>query len=300
MEEARIFGRTAALAIKKLKPSTLTSAMRCRFFASVCLGLALAYSISAARAASIEAHYTTYFLGLPVSSSGLVIDSDAKTYRIKGTGKASLLADLFKPLKAQLLASGTLSAGRAVPQHFTAFISGSDAPYDIAIERRGGKMTSEKSLPLREKPYPDDFVPVTPAMKDGALDPLSAFVIAVPPGQFEQACAKPLKIYTGRERFDILLHYTKREAQDMPGVSAGPAVVCAARYHPVGGHRAKKSEIQYMESNDEIEGWFLPLSDQTTMLLSKVRIATKLGPVTVELEKAKLLTPAETAKAFTP
>ncbi len=274
--------------------------MTARILTAVFVALALALPIRAAKAVTIEAHYTTFFLGIPVSSSGLVIDHDGKTYRVKGSGKASLLAGLFKPLKAQLLASGTVRDGRAVPAHFTAFISGSDAPYDIAIERRNGKLVSEKSLPVREKPFPEDFVPVTDAMKNGALDPLSAFVIAVPPGQLNEVCAKPLKIYDGRERFDISLRFQKREAQDMPGLSAGPAVVCAARYHAIGGHRAKKSEIDYMQGNDDIEGWFLPLPDQTTMLLSKVHIGTKLGPVTVELEKAKLLTPAQAAKVFTP
>jgi hypothetical protein len=186
-------------------------------------------------------------------------------------------------MKAVIDARGTLEAGVVHPASFAAHITVGKDGYDIELNFRNGAVVKESVVP-QPKPAPD-FVPVLDAMKKNVIDPLSAFLV---PASSEKTCARTLPIYTGRERFDLALSFNRKEKVSIPGLYEGEAVVCSARYVPHGGHRAGKKEIKYMIGNKDMEAWFVPLPHLALMGLYKVKIGTKLGPLTITLEKAGL------------
>ncbi|MES2906239.1 MAG: DUF3108 domain-containing protein [Pseudomonadota bacterium] len=234
---------------------------------------------------TVRSIYQTSYMGLPVSRAFIVLHLNEGGYEFTGKGRASALASLFKPMDAELKAKGRFVGNAVKPESFDADIKGKKDGYLIALEMQNGKVLKETSLPKREN-LPPDFVPVTENMKQGVIDPLAAFLIPVKTGSLEEVCKRTLPVYTGRERFDLVLTPDRKEAVTVPGLFQGEALVCKGRYQPLGGHRAEKPEVKYMIENTDMEAAFVPLPGGKVMGLYRVSIGTKLGPVTVELEKA--------------
>jgi hypothetical protein len=241
---------------------------------------------AAAAETVVRGVYQTDFLGLPLSRAFVTMTYDAKAYHIKGTGRSSVMARILVPMKAAFSANGSLASGKTYPGNFEAQVKAGKVTYDISLSIRNGAIVKESASPPHDRK--PDLVPVTEAMKHNVIDPLSAFLVPYATNAPEKVCARTLPIYTGRERFDLKLTFARKEKVIIPGFFDGEAQVCAARYIPLGGHRAKKKEIRYMIGNKEMEAWFVPLPDQPLMGLYKAEIGTKLGPLTVTLEKAGL------------
>ena len=235
--------------------------------------------------------YQANFMGLPISRSFVTMTYGASAYHIEGNGRSSAVVSILTPMKANFEAIGSLEAGAVHPANFAAHIEAGTDKYDIALEIQDGVVTDERvhtESPGGPFPSKPDFVPITENMKRGIVDPLSAFLVPYKTSSPEKVCARTLSIYTGRERFNLALTPLRREKVSIPGLYEGEAQVCAARYKPLGGHRAQKKEVKYMIANKDMEAWFVPLPEAKLMGLYKVKIGTKFGPVTVTLEKAGL------------
>jgi hypothetical protein len=233
----------------------------------------------------IRSVYQADFLGLPVSRSFITMTLNEKAYHIEGTGRTSPVTSIIAPMKATLDAKGAIDAGAVHPASFEAHVTVAKDTYDIKLELKNRTMVKESVVP-QPSPKPD-LVPVTEAMKKNVIDPLSAFLVPIE-APIEKACARTLPIYTGRERFDLALSFNRKEKVVIPGLFDGEAVVCSARYVPHGGHRSEKKEVKYMIGNKDMAAWFVPLPGVKLLGLYKVEIGTKLGRLTVTLEKAGL------------
>jgi hypothetical protein len=127
-------------------------------------------------------------------------------------------------------------------------------------------------------------VPVTEAHKRNVLDPTSALIMAVPRGQplvGPAACNRTLPIFDGFARYNIALTYVGTREVSTPGYS-GPVSVCAARYHPVAGHKLQSASTQFMADNRQIEAWLAPVERAHVVVPFHISIMTVAGMAAID------------------
>jgi hypothetical protein len=264
-----------------------------------CLGGLLALGLVAGSAAApatagettLEATYAATVAGFPVGSGTL-------SFGVAPTG------DYHAAIEAQIRGLATLIANRSASASASGRVSGRDISsrdYSLAIE--GGPQANRVEmsfnggavarLSANELYFPgwDRRVPLQPEHKRNVVDPLAAFVLAVPPGRDPMAkenCERTARIFDGRVRYDLRMVYgTRMEVQatdvtapkgaDRGNAYVGPALVCAVNYRPIAGFRPLSPEEEKFERNLEFSIWFVPVAGASVLLPYKIVVGTPIG-----------------------
>ncbi len=141
-----------------------------------------------------------------------------------------------------------------------------------------GNVTSLTALP--ETIDPPDLVPLRAAHVKSVIDPLSAVVAVSRPAA--QPCGRKLALFDGKQRFDIALIQSRREA--VPAGRNGATVqgiVCRVKYTPIAGYRAT-ADTQALAESTGIEVTFRPIVEAGIWAPYRVAIPTIAGSVSLE------------------
>lgn len=252
------------------------------------LGLALLCALPSEAALAgdgkVAIRYALTLAGLPVGSAAININvTDGGPYKIIASAKIGGVLSLVSDGKGSATAVGKLGANQPMSTGYALNSVSADKQQTVRMAISSGTVTESEINP--ELTLRPDRIPVTDADKRGVIDPVSALVIPVG-GKGDildhSTCERTLPIFDGAQRFDIKLHYSRVEKVKVKGGYAGPALVCAARYVPIAGHRPAREQTKFMAANTDIELWLAPISGTRVLAPWHIVIGTQVGRLVVD------------------
>ncbi|SEP97466.1 Protein of unknown function [Faunimonas pinastri] len=240
-------------------------------------GIALPAWSAPASAEGVTVQYGLRFIGLPIGTASLKLQTEGSRYTVEGKGKVGGLMSLISDGKGTANVHGAVLPGRLAPAAFS-----EDRIEDGQHERTSFDLDGTTATNVKVDPMPKfkaDRVPMTDANRLGVIDPLTALVV---PGKGTDACNRTQPVFYATERFDMVLSYDHTET--VRGGSRGyngPAVVCAVRYRPIAGHRPNKRTTKFMIATKDIAIWLAPVPGTDLNVPVRIHVATMSGPVNV-------------------
>lgn len=252
--------------------------------AAFALGLLLAGAASPAAAQTLKARYGVSLLGLPLGVSNLSATVGGAAYSIEADTKLTGLAGAVTRSQGGAKASGALVGGRVIPSAYATTASNSETTRTVRMAMTGATVRGiDISPPFDIHP---DRVPLSDQHKRDVVDPLSALVMTVPPGEplvGPAACNRTLRVFDGHTRFDVKLAYVGKRNVTAEGYT-GEVSVCNARYIPVAGHRANRPATKFMADNKHLETWLAPVGDSRVVAPFRIAVKTMIGTLVIEAE----------------
>lgn len=260
-----------------------------QFVFSLGLALCSAAPFEAALAGDnkVAIRYSVTVAGLPIGTAALNMTvSDGGAYKIVASAKVGGVLSLVSDGKGSATALGKLGATQPISSGYALNSISSDKQQTVRMALAGGTVTQAEINP-EPTPRPDR-IPVTDADKKGVMDPLSAFIVPVG-GTGDvldpAACQRTLPVFDGAQRFDIKLNYARMEQVKVKGGYKGPALVCAARYVPIAGHREGREQTKYMVANKDMEIWLTPVNGTRVLAPWHIVIGTQVGRLVIDTAK---------------
>lgn len=235
---------------------------------------------ASAAEATVRASYAATLAGFPIGNGSLDFDvSDDGSYRASVDARISGLASVIANRSAAATATGRAGGDAVASRAYRLAIDGGAWPNHVEMGFSGGAVTQVSATELRFPGW-DRRVPLKPEHKRGVIDPLAAFVIAVPPGKEVMNpanCNHTARVFDGRVRYDLRMVYGSRMEVQGTGGYSGPALVCAVNYKPIAGFRPLSPEEEKFERNLEFSIWFVPAGGSNVMIPYKVVVGTPVG-----------------------
>ncbi|UDL94553.1 DUF3108 domain-containing protein [Lichenihabitans sp. PAMC28606] len=268
----------------------LSSLMRrCRaaslFAAAGLLAVVAAPTWGSAAADTLKIHYAVTLIGLPIGTalvSGVV---EPNSYRIEANAKLIGLASMMSSSKGAATATGSVVGSHIAPATYATTSANSVMTRTLRMAMNAGTVSGVEITPPFDSRIPR--VPVTEADKRNIVDPLSAFVMAVPPGNDlvgASACDRTLPVFDGATRFDLALAYVGTRHVKTKGYN-GDVSVCSARYHAISGHRMDGPATKFMEDNKSMEVWLAPISGTHVVFPYRISLMTMIGTTVIEADE---------------
>ena len=235
-----------------------------------------------AHAENLRATYNVSIIGLPVGTATALGTFDSQHYKIDIGVRLTGIASLVSSAKGAATASGAIGRGGVVPAAYANTTANSYETRTVRMAMGSGAVRGIDISP----PFADPIgrVPVMEANKRHIVDPVSALVMNVPPGQpltGPAACDRTIPVFDGFARYDVKLSYVRSQDVQVSGYS-GPVAVCAARYVPIAGHRPEAKATQYMANNTQMEAWLAPVERAHAVVPLRISIMTMSGMLLVE------------------
>ncbi|MGF1621715.1 MAG: DUF3108 domain-containing protein [Rhodomicrobiaceae bacterium] len=245
----------------------------------------------------VRAAYSLRFNGIEVGRLKLKFETTATSYSLSGSAKVSVLFGAFR-FSGSSSVSGAVQQGRPTPEAYKFHWKRNkklERAIEIAFEDRTAK---EIAIKPRPKVRPDT-VPLEPAHKVGAFDPLSA-VLMLTKADGRPPCDRRVNIFDGNHRYDIVL--TPKRLTRLPPSSAGrrpeTGHVCRIAYEPVAGHR-DNDDTKAHRSNRDVEIVLRHIPGSEMLIPYAVNIPTEWGTGSMVAERIDVMTTTAGKVAFT-
>jgi|JI7StandDraft_1071085.scaffolds.fasta_scaffold03482_8 hypothetical protein len=173
------------------------------------------------------------------ASASLRVDMSPNSYRITMSSRAEGFVDWFVDSSTTMTSTGALTAFGLFPSHFDSTVRDGEKQRRVIVDYTGREVLVSVSPKFGNWGYP---APST-AQKLEAVDPLTAILgmtmrIKATPAN---PCGGPLRVFDGKQRYDIRLKYAARMTWDSD-VYKGPALKCEAEYIEIAGFDAKSAQ----------------------------------------------------------
>jgi hypothetical protein len=226
-----------------------------------------------------------------ITIAGITIGRVQADSRFSPTGYAATISGstygisrFVSDAHAVLAGNGRISGTHVSPATYNLETNEKGFETHVNMAMRGGSIVDLIAAPrLIAAP---DRVPVTPVHKRNVVDPVGAFVVAVPHAGVAsgtEACNRTVKVFDGWQRYDVQLFY--KESRNVEGNSAngysGAVFVCGARYVPVAGHRPTRESVRYMADNKRLEVWLAPVAGTAVLVPYRIMIGTQMGDLVI-------------------
>lgn len=230
----------------------------------------------------LDARYVLSVGGVELGRGSVTLRADDASYEISGSARLSGVLRAVSSAKGVAASRGALGGGRMFAKVFAMNAEADGKAENARIAMTGGAVReSDVEPPVRPAP---DRVPVTDAVLRDVIDPMSGAFLYVP-GTADllspAVCERAIPVYDGRQRYDVVLSFARKETVKVDGYS-GPALVCAVRYRPVAGHRPSRYTVQYMTENKDMYAWLVPIPGTRLMAPFRVSVATRIGTALLE------------------
>ena len=192
---------------------------------------------------------------------------------------------------AQLVASGIarvesagLSTGSAlVSEKFGLLTRAQGEDFTVEIEYAGKDVTAFIVTPPLINNI--DRVALERKHLHGVNDMLAAFLLKGG-GLDAKLCDRQLHIFTGLERFNVAMRFTREDvATSKRTCYQGPVVLCSVRYTPVSGHFTTSEITNYLAGSDRILIWYAPLETPGYFIPYRVLVTTSMGDLSMVLTR---------------
>jgi hypothetical protein len=246
--------------------------------------------------ATVHARYRLSYLGLTVGQIDMMSTTASGRYTMVGSGKVTALLGAVK-WSGSSSASGTIENGTPLPAAFSNTVTNSKKSWATELRYKDRNAPDITITPPPGDP-PPDLVPLTPAHKTGALDPLSALMMLTK-ADGRPPCARRLPIFDGKQRYDLVFSFKRmtRLATSKENAGSEVAVVCRVAYEPIAGHRANDDTKAYV-ANRDTEVVLRRIPGTEMMIPHSVTIPTAWGTGSMTTEKIEVTTAAGTKIAM--
>ena len=276
-------------------PSSVKST-RAVLLCAVLASPAIPFGPAFAADGEVAASYDITLGGFALAKGNLAVkvEKDAYTarvgYRTAGVGK------VMSGARGEAKSTGTLRPDRPVPASYLLEGSGDKKEHHVTMALAAGSVRDlDVEPPLKDD---DERIPVTAAHRRDVLDPLSAILVPIARrdgAAGREVCERTLPIYDGWTRYDVKLSYKRTDAVAKPGYS-GPAVVCAARWIPVSGHKPDRAGTRFMAENRNLEMALAPVGDSGLMVPVRIAVETMSGLLVVQADRFQVIAGSHAAR----
>jgi len=240
-------------------------------------------------AGRLVASYDAGLAGINLGEFQVTARLAGSSYEMAAQGRFSLLAGLVFKATGKSTSNGTIADASPRPARYTFSFDDSKKRQRLRMTFARGTVTDVTIDP--PKRHGRD-VPVTAAHLKDVLDPLTAAFLSVrsdAPAGDVSVCNQTVRVFDGRQRFDIVLSPKRSETlgTGAPKGLGGRAAVCRVRYKPISGYRPDHPGVEYMTKNDEVEAWLVPVPGTDFYIPYKILVPTTWGSGTVELTGLK-------------
>jgi Protein of unknown function (DUF3108) len=241
------------------------------------------------QAGRIVATYDAGLAGIKLGEFQVTATFAGSAYEMAAQGEFSLLAGLLYKGGGKTTSSGTLTKARPQPARYSLSYKDNKKRQQLDMTFARGAVADVKIVP--QKPRQRD-IPVTDEQLKNVLDPLTAAFLSVrsdaPPGDLD-VCRQTIRVFDGRQRFDIVLSPKRTDTIDGDELKqlSRRTAVCRVRYQPISGYQPDHPGVQYMTKNDEVEVWLVAVPGAPLFIPYKILIPTTWGTGTVELDGLK-------------
>lgn len=240
--------------------------------------VALGPSAPAQAQGRLEARYEARLAGIPVGRGSWAIEIGEDRYAATATGGTTGLVKALAGGKGRGEAQGRIVNGQLVPANYAATTETSRKAETIHMALAGGSITSSSIEP--EPPADPARIAVTPAHRQGVLDPMTGTLLRVP-GTGDpvspEACKAAAGIFDGRMRYNLRLAFKRLDKVKAEKGYQGPVVVCAIYFTPVAGYVPDRAAIKYLAAQRDMEVWLAPIAGTRVLVPFKTVIPTPLG-----------------------
>jgi hypothetical protein len=241
-----------------------------------------------ARATTVRAKYTIFYLGLPVGDMETVKTFGVSTYQTSMDAHVTGIATIVSNFKMNMKSSGIIRKNVVQPNNFAAEETGSGEIQAMRMTLVGGSVKSAEIVPPVKDL--DQRVPLLDEHKRDIVDPASTLIMTVPSGQDllgPSACNRTFRMFDGFSRSDIALEFVKTEDVNTSGFK-GKVSVCSVHYLPIAGHKPAATMTKFMQSNTGIEMRLAPIPDTQQLLLVSATIPLQVGTASLQIEELEI------------
>ena len=224
-----------------------------------------------------NANMTLSFAGVGVGrlENEIIIKGD--TYVIGGVAKTNKIVSIIAKTNARFHSIGTLKGNLAIPQTHNLTYKRGKKSGSVAFEFGKSGLKNSSVSPVVN--YGASAVPVLSAHLSAVLDPVTTAVFPVKSddvGKGSAICNRTLKIYDGKNRFDLKFRYVSQQKRRAKGFS-GPTYTCSVQYVPVSGHTPTKKGVRYMQANQGMRVIMARVGSSNVYTMFGFRVPLKQG-----------------------
>jgi len=264
----------------------------CKFRRAVAVVL-LALGLPAGAAADdgwpdkVTARYKVSFNGFDIGSFRFESSTANQTYSLAGSAELSLLLGAYK-WSGVTSSKGVLAQGEPKPSEHAFEYKGGSKSGSVAMTFSKGRVANRTVVPPSSQSKRS--VPLADQHLQGVLDPLSA-VMAMSRGRVDDPCNQKIAIFDGKQRFDLVLSFSRQQRikEAQPSGEPGLGYVCRVRYIPIAGHKMNKT-IASMSANTGIEVVLRPIPSANIVIPYQVKIPTFAGSAVLTSQRVEITT----------
>ncbi|GJM03331.1 MAG: hypothetical protein DHS20C08_18320 [Rhodomicrobium sp.] len=281
----------SALSLFRRPQSRHSSLLALALISTISLtGLTAAFTPALAGEVTVRA---TYKINAPIGSGKFQFASaqDGKRYKMQGAAKFKAFLGFFK-WNSSVASNGYMSSKQPKP-YIYAFKARSDEKSEvIRLNFKGNKVKEIRAIPPT-RPHPKR-VSVRDEHLRNVVDPLSAVMAFTDPNPSltngSHACNRKIRIFDGRQRFNVVLSYKRKDYAELSNGKSRTAFVCRAKYTPIAGHKMNQT-VKYMSSSKGLEVWLVPLPKMKMYVPYKIVIPIMIGTASAELVNFRVTDP---------
>jgi hypothetical protein len=251
----------------------------------MCTALAIVGSSDHCSAQSrLDAAYTITFARIRVGDITATAVFGDSEYTISAQAHAGGIMKVLVEGEGAFATGGAIKNGRPVAAHFTSKIVSNATTFDVKMVLDEGAV---QELVVKPPAPASGIIPVSEANRRGIIDPLTAMLSSVRPGEglSQEACQRTLPIFDGRERYDLKLAFKRTDNVAAEKGYAGPVVVCSVHYEPIAGHRASAPLVKYLSESREMEVALAPAVGIHLLVPFRLSAASRIANLVIEASR---------------
>jgi hypothetical protein len=236
----------------------------------------------------VAASYKITFSGFEVGSFQFESSVDGQGYTLSANAELSALMGVFN-WKGVSRSSGSVAGERPKPAAYTLDYKSNVKSGSLKMSFNNAGVSNVTLVPPHA-PSPA-HVPVQEHHLKDVLDPLSA-VMALTRARAANPCGRKISIFDGKQRFDLVFTFRRRERIAEARASGQPGIVyvCRVRYIPIAGHK-NNDETRHMVDNAGIEVALRPVPSANILIPYQITIPTIAGSAVLTSQRVDITTP---------
>jgi hypothetical protein len=259
--------------------------------------LALSAPAAALAQGKLEARYTVTLAGIPIGKGTWTIDIGETAYDASLSGATVGLMHVLTHGDGTTVAHGTLKGGRVQSATYDGIVNSYKKTNHVRLSLSNGEVKDSRVEPPQD--HERERVKISEAELQEVLDPMTASLMATPGNGnpvAPEACQRKLPIFDGRLRYDLQFAFKRMETVKTEKGYAGPVVVCAAYFTPIGGHIPSRATIRYLSHQRDMEVWLAPIAGTRVLVPYRAQGPTPIGEaVMVATQFISVAAPAQAA-----
>jgi hypothetical protein len=231
----------------------------------------------------IYAVYDVSFAGFGLGKFKFWANTNPNGYSMSSRTKISLMNGMLFEWSGRTSSSGSLHKSRPVPIYYSFDFKSKKKRGMVRLKFANGSIDNISIAPAKKPSR--TRIPVKKQHLKGVFDPMGALMLlSASNSSPRSACQRKIPVFDGRQRFDLQLSYKDEkmlERGDTGGYS-GKVIICKVKYKPIAGYKPGKKVTVYMEENEEIEVWLIPMSDTKMYVPYRIEMPTPVGRASMQ------------------